>query len=173
MQNFFRFALIFFCTAMLALPTAARAAGPDVYFGYSRLGSNVFRANVPALNGWQAEANFSFVPLIGIDGDVAHYGLGAASTLPHTTTYMIGPRLTVGAHGIHVYGHGLFGGEHSSNSGGLFSSNAFTVAAGGGVDYHLISVLAARFNIDYIDAPTVTPSTASHYRWGIGLAARF
>lgn len=168
-----RLALILLSFAVFAVPAAARATGPDVFFGYSRLGANAFHPNVPGLNGWQAEASFGFIPFIGIDGDVAHYGLGAASTLPHTTTVMIGPRVTVGARGVHVYGHALFGGEHSSNSGGIISSNAFTVAAGGGVDYHLISVLAARFNLDYIDAPGESPSTASHYRWGIGLAARF
>lgn len=173
MRNLFRLALILLSFTVMAAPVAAHAAGPDVYFGYSRLGANAFHANTPGLDGWQAEASMGFIPFIGIDGDVAHYGLGAASTVPHSTTFMIGPRVTVGARGVHVYGHGLFGGQHSSNSGGIISSNSFTVAAGGGVDYHLISVLAARFNIDYIDAPGQSPSTASHYRWGIGLAARF
>ena len=128
-----RIALIVLCLAVLAVPTA-HAADPDVFFGYSRLGANAFHPNVPALNGWEAEGGFSFIPLLGLDVDVAHYGLGAASTLPHSTTAMIGPRLTVGASGVHVYAHALLGGEHSSNSGNVISSSALTVAVGGGVD---------------------------------------
>lgn len=170
-----RLSLFAFFLLLAAVPTAARAAGPggDVYFGYSRLGANAFHPNVPGLNGWEAEGQISFIPLLGIDADVAHYGLGAASSLPHTTTAMIGPRLTVGAAGVHVYAHALLGGEHSSNSGNIISSTALTVDAGAGLDFRLAPFFAWRIDGDYIDAPGQSPSTADHYRFGTGLVFRF
>lgn len=175
MRHSIRLLALILPITLLALPLQARAAGPggDVYFGYSRLGANVFHANTPGLNGWQAEGHIKLAPFVGIDGDVAHYGLGAASSLPHTTTAMVGPRVTVGAAGVHVYGHALLGGQHSSNSGNIFSATSLTVAAGGGADFGLLPFFAWRINIDYIDAPTQTPSTANHYRWGTGLVFRF
>lgn len=168
-----RFALILLSLSVLAGPTAARAAGSDVYFGYSRLGANAFHANTPGLNGWDAEGQFSFIPLLGVDVDVAHYGLGAASTIPHTTTAMIGPRLTVGAGGVHVFAHAMLGGEHSTNSGNVISSTAITVDAGGGVDFKIVPLFAWRVDADYIDAPNQSPSGADHYRFGTGLVFRF
>lgn len=170
-----RFVLVLVSAAIFALPTAARAIGPggDLYFGYSRLGANAFHANVPALNGWEAEGQFSFIPLLGVDLDVAHYGLGADSTLPHTTTAMIGPRLTLGAAGVHVFAHALAGGAHSTNSGNIISSTSLTVDAGAGIDFRLVPFFAWRINGDFIEAPNQSPSTADRYRFGTGLVFRF
>lgn len=168
-----RFVLIFLFLAIVIVPVAARAASSDVYFGYSRLGANAFHANTPGLNGWDAEGQFSFIPLLGVDIDVAHYGLGAAGALPHTTTAMIGPRLTLGAGGVHVFAHALLGGEHSTNSGNIISSTAITVDGGGGLDFRIVPMFAWRVDADYIDAPDQSPGTASHYRFGTGLVFRF
>lgn len=170
-----RLAFILCSIALCALPTAAYAIGPggDIYLGYSRLGANLFHPNVPALNGWEAEGQISFIPLLGVDVDVSYYGLGAASTVPHTTVAMIGPRLTLGAAGVHVFAHALAGGEHSTNSGNIVSSNSVTVDAGGGIDFRLVPFFAWRINGDYITAPGQSPSTANHYRFGTGLVFRF
>jgi len=154
-------------------PAVARASGGDVYFGYSRLGANAFHANTPGLNGWEAEGQLSLIPLLGIDADVAHYGLGAAGSLPHTTTAMIGPRLTLGAAGVHVFAHALLGGEHSTNSGNIISSTAVTVDAGAGLDLRLVPHFAWRINADYIDALGESPGGGDHYRFGTGLVFRF
>jgi hypothetical protein len=159
---------------ILVLPCAARAAsGGDVYFGYSRLGANAFNANTPGLNGWQAAGQVKLIPFVGVDLDVAHYGLGAAATLPHSTTVMIGPRVTVGVPGVHIFGHGLLGAEHSSNSGGIISSTALTVDAGAGADFTFLPFLAWRISADYINAPNQSPNTADRYRFGTGLALHF
>ena len=131
-----RIALIVLCLAVLAVPTAHAARSRRV-LRLQPAGRQCLPSQRPALNGWEAEGGFSFIPLLGLDVDVAHYGLGAASTLPHSTTAMIGPRLTVGASGVHVYAHALLGGEHSSNSGNVISSSALTVAVGGGVDLRI------------------------------------
>lgn len=173
MRTGFRFSLLAISLLLLALPCAARAANGDVYFGYSRLGANAFHANTPGLNGWQAAGQVKFIPFVGVDLDVAHYGLGAAATLPHTTTVMIGPRVTVGIPGVHVWGHGLVGAEHSSNSGGIISSTAITLDAGAGADFSILPYLAWRISGDYINAPNQSPSTADRYRFGTGLALHF
>lgn len=110
---------------------------------------------------------------MGVEADVSHYGLGAESTVPHTTVVLAGPRVTVGAAGIHVFVHGLAGVEHSSNAGAIFSSNALAVAAGGGLDIKLAPYFAWRINGDYINAPAVTPGSSTHARFGTGLVFRF
>jgi hypothetical protein len=173
MRTGFRFSLLAISLLLLALPCAARAANGDVYFGYSRLGANAFHANTPGLNGWQAAGQVKFIPFVGVDLDVAHYGLGAAATLPHTTTVMIGPRVTVGIPGVHVWGHGLVGAEHSSNSGAIISSTSITLDAGAGADFSILPYLAWRISGDYINAPNQSPSTADRYRFGTGLALHF
>lgn len=159
---------------LAALPVAARAAGPggDVYLGYSHLGDSTFNPDTSGLNGWQAAAQFKFAPLVGLEADVAHYGLGASPAEPHSTTFLFGPRVTVGAAGVHVFAHGLIGAEHSNHAGGILSSNAFTVGAGAGIDFRLAPFLAWRITGDYIDAPSRSTS-GDHDRFGTGLVFRF
>jgi hypothetical protein len=164
--------------ALLAWPAAARALGPggDVYLGYSRLGANTFYANTPGLNGWEAAGHLHLIPFFGAELDVAHYGLGASAVTPRTTTVLLGPRLTVGAAGIHVFVHGLAGWESTSNHGAQptpVSSSGLAVAAGGGLDFRIAPFFAWRINGDYINAPTASPSSASHSRFGTGLVFRF
>jgi hypothetical protein len=172
MRTGFRFSLLAISLLLLALPRVARASG-DVYFGYSRLGANAFNANTPGLNGWQAAGQLHIVPFLGVEADVAHYGLGAASVVPKPTTVMFGPRVTVGVPGVHVFGHALLGLEHSTNSGGVISSTAFSVGVGAGADFSILPMLRWRITGDYINAPGQSPSTADRYRFGTGLALHF
>lgn len=162
---------------LLSAPASAHAAGGsgDLYFGYSRLGSNTFYANAGGLNGWQAAASYSWMRFVGAEVDVAHYGIGAAASVPRTTTVLFGPRVTLGAAGVHIFVHGLVGGEHSANSGGPtpISGGALAVAFGGGVDLRIAPFFAWRVAADYIAAPTQSPSGASHDRFTTGLVFRF
>jgi hypothetical protein len=176
-----RFAFFVLPFFFLLLPAPASALGPDFYLGYSRLGENTFNPNTPALNGVQGAVNFGFLPFIGAEADVAYYGLGASSNVSHSTTYLFGPRVTVGAAGVHVFAHGLFGGEHStlpnlaSTSpivGNFFEENAFVVAAGGGLEIKVLPFFSWRVTGDYIQAPTRS-NTSSHSRFGTGLVFRF
>lgn len=172
MRTGIRISFLSISLLLLALPRAAHAGG-DVYFGYSRLGSNAFNAGTPGLNGWQAAAQVKLMPFVGADVDLAHYGLGAADVVPRTTTVMVGPRVTLGVPVIHVFGHGLVGAEHSSNHSGTISNTAFAVGLGGGVEFSLLPFIRWRTSVDYIDAPGQSPGNASRYRWGTGLALRF
>jgi hypothetical protein len=160
---------------LLCLSAPAHAASADLYLGYSRLGANTFYPNVGGLNGWEAAGNVSILPFIGAEADVAHYGIGADASVPRTTTFLFGPRVTLGAAGIHVFAHGLVGGEHSANSGGplRISGNAFAYALGGGLDVRILPFFAWRFAGDYIRSPTQDPPGASHDRFTTGLVFRF
>jgi len=158
----------------LATGPQAQALGPkgDAFFGYSRTGSDAFYPGTGGLNGWEGALHLHLKPLLGVEGDVAHYGLGSDSVVPRTTTYLLGPRVTVGALGIKLFAHGLIGGEHSSNSYGV-SGNAFTYAFGGGVDLPLAPFFRWRFLVDGINAPDQSPSEGTHARFTTGLVFHF
>ena len=147
----------------------------DAYFGYSRLGSDAFYPNVGGLNGWQGALHLHVAPFLGVEGDVAHYGLGADAAVPRTTTVLVGPRVSVKALGINLFVHGMVGGEHSANSGGAvsISQGAFAYDYGGGIDVPILPFFAWRFSGDHISAPTVSPNGGGHERFNTGLVFRF
>jgi hypothetical protein len=60
---------------LLLTPSAqARAAAKaDAYFGYSRVGANLYAANTSGMNGWQAAVHVKPIPFFGVEGDVSHY----------------------------------------------------------------------------------------------------
>lgn len=161
--------------ALLLIPTFAKAADNDAFFGYSRLGSDAFYPNVGGLNGWDAAVHIHMAPFLGVEGDVAHYGLGAAADVPRTTTILFGPRVTLGAAGVRLFVHGLVGGEHSANSdgGAHISEGSFAYALGGGLDVPIFPFFAWRVEGDRISAPTVSPSGGTPARFTTGLAFRF
>jgi hypothetical protein len=166
--------IIFVALLLVGLAGTAHALGPkgDAFVGYSRTGADVFYPGTGGLNGWEGALHIHWKPLLGLEGDVAHYGLGENSSIPRTTTYLAGPRLTVGALGIKLFAHGLFGGEHSANNGGI-SGNAFTYAYGGGVDLPLAPFFRWRFMLDRLSAPDQSPSGATHARFSTGLVLHF
>src|SRR6266852_2270522 len=108
------------CMLLAFSPSAnAQLRNHDVFFGYSRTGTDTFYSNVGGLNGWEGALHIHLRPFFGAEGDVAHYGLGASASVPRTTTVMFGPRVSVKALGVNLFVHGLVGGEHSANSAGV------------------------------------------------------
>ena len=165
---------ILLCTA---LSPFARALGPkgDVYLGYSRLGSNAFYPGVGGLNGWQGAMQVKLKkPFLGVEADVAQFGIGAPSATPRTTSVMGGPRITVGTLGVKVFAHVLVGVEHSANSATpRISGTAIDYALGAGVDFRIAPFFAWRVGGDYLAATTQAPSSATHFRLTTGIAFRF
>ena len=156
--------------------SAAHALGPkaDVYAGYSRLGSNAFYPNADGLNGLEVAGHVKIGHFLGVEGDVSHYGYGAASDIPKTTTVLFGPRVTAGALGVKVFAHALVGGEHSSSSSGAkIDSGTVAFALGGGIDFPIAPFFAWRVNGDYIGAPTLSTHDATKARISTGLVFRF
>ena len=169
--------LLLFPILLITFVPGAQALGPkgDAFVGYSRTGSDTFYPNVGGLNGWEAAGHIRMRPFVGLEGDVAHYGLGADSSVPRTTTVLFGPRLTLGAAGIKIFGHGLLGGDHSANGGGPtpISGGAFAYALGGGVDVPVAPFFAWRFMLDRLSAPSQSPGTGTHARFSTGVVFRF
>jgi hypothetical protein len=169
--------LVFSCI-LFTFPTSAAAQlrNHDAFFGYSRLGSDAFYPNVGGLNGWEAALHIHLYPFFGVEGDVAHYGLGADSDVPRTTTVLVGPRISVKAIGINLFAHGLLGGEHSSNNSSSnphISGGSFAYDLGGGIDLPLLPFFAWRFSADHISAPSQSPSGGTKARYNTGLVFRF
>lgn len=171
----FMVAAIFCILFTAASARAVSIRNNDAYFGYSRLGSDAFYPNVGGLNGWQGALHLHVAPFLGVEGDVAHYGLGADAAVPRTTTVLVGPRVSVKALGIHLFVHGMVGGEHSANGnvGTHISQSGLAYDFGGGIDVPILPFFAWRFSGDHISAPTVSPSGGSHERFNTGLVFRF
>lgn len=168
--------LILFATILGLFASAVRAQMPkgDVYVGYSRTGSDAFYSGAGGLNGWEGALHVKLhKPFLGIEGDLSHYGLGADASVPRTTAFIFGPRITVGALGPKVFGHALIGGEHSSNNGGSISGGALAYALGGGLDVPIAPFFAWRVAGDYIHAVGRSPSGGTPARFSTGLVFRF
>ncbi len=168
--------LVISCILSSAVPSsAASLRNHDAFFGYSRTGSDAFYPNTGGLNGWEATLHIHLYPFLGVEGDVAHYGLGASSLVPRTTTVLVGPRLSVRALGINLFAHGLVGGEHSANNSSNIpiSGGSFAYDLGGGLDLPILPFFALRFSAGRIDAPSQSPSGGNHARFNTGLVFRF
>ncbi|HTW61422.1 MAG TPA: hypothetical protein VMD55_06395 [Terracidiphilus sp.] len=156
------------CAISIAGAREAKAqSNNDAFFGYSRLGSNLFRSGTPGLNGWEGDLHIHVKPFVGVEGDLAHYGVGASRSTARSTTVLFGPRVTLKAAGFHLFAHAMIGGEHTS------SSTTYAYALGGGVDVPIRLMFAWRVQADRISAPTASPSNATHARFTTGLVFRF
>lgn len=167
---------VFAVTCLAAKPAVAQLPKGDLFFGYSRTGNDTFYPNVGGLNGWEGSGYLKIhMPFVGVEADVSHYGIGANATIPHTTTVLVGPRLTVRFAGIHAFAHGLVGGEHSANSGSniAVSGGTFAYALGGGLDFPLAPFFAWRIQGDRISAPSIAPPGGTEARFSTGLVFRF
>lgn len=165
------------CALLFVLCGTRASAGSegDLAFGYSRTGSDIFYPNTGGLNGWDFDGQIHWKPFIGIEGDLAHYGLGANSSVPRTTTVLFGPKVSVGTARFKVFGHFLMGGEHSANSGGpsRISGGAFAYAYGAGADIPFAPLLAWRLQLDHLSAPTQSPANGTHLRFTTGIVLQF
>lgn len=168
--------LLLLSSAFIVFASTVHAQIPkgDVYVGYSRTGTDAFYSNVGGLNGWQGALHVKLhKPFLGVEGDLSHYGLGANSTVPRTTAFLFGPRLTVGALGPKVFGHALIGGEHSANPSGTISGTALAFALGGGLDLPIAPFFAWRVGGDYLRAVGHSPAGGTPARFDTGLVFRF
>ena len=97
-----RSSIVFLAVVLFSLVPAAQAPGvkSDVYFGYSRVGANLYNADTPGMNGWQAAAHFKPFPFVGIEGDVSRFSANAGAGSQNVTLVMFGPRVTVRATGF-------------------------------------------------------------------------
>ncbi|MGB8030626.1 MAG: outer membrane beta-barrel protein [Terracidiphilus sp.] len=175
------FAVSLAALTLLLVPSAqARAADKaDAYFGYSRVGANLYAPNTSGMNGWQAAAHVKLIPFVGIEGDVSRYSQNPAGLSENVTLVMFGPRVTAHAAGFSVFAHGLAGLAHESATVTTYPStsyNAASYALGAGADVPVFLGLKLRVTGDYLGnskAPSTGSAAPGHYRIGVGVAYHF
>jgi len=158
---------------MLALAGLASAQVPtsgNVFFGYSYYNTDLSSIDRANTNGWEASVEGKVLPFIGIVADFdAHYGsqnFPAAISLPCPSVgcpvspvslnanvtehnFLFGPRVSVSVSKFRPFAQAMFGVGHV-NASAAGSDTSFATALGGGLDYHLISLVSWRFQGDYL-----------------------
>ena len=163
-----------FVILLLNASVARAASQSDVFLGISHLGQNTYYSNAGGQWGWNGALHIHLRPFLGVEGDVAQYGWGAQSNVPHSTTVMFGPRFTVGGAGIHVFVHGLAGIEHVNNANtSPTTGTQMSVAAGGGLDLPIAPFFSWRIMADYVAGSGDAPYASSHNRVSTGVAFHF
>ena len=164
---------------LLAFAPKAQAADKgDIYFGYSRVGANLYDVYTSGMNGWQAAGHINPFPFVGIEADLSRYTQSQNGSSQQVLLAMFGPRVTVHAMGFSVFVHGLGGIAHQNATVTTYGGagyNAASYAFGAGVDMPLVLKLKARVTADYLGNSNAPPSSysPSPYRFGVGLAWHF
>jgi hypothetical protein len=173
--------VLFVSALLFLLAPSAHAVGDkvDAYFGYSRVGANLYNPYTPGMNGWQFAMHVKPMPFIGFEGDVSRYGANVGVGSQHVTLVMFGPRATAHAAGFSVFAHALGGLGHVSANPvyGLppISYTAASYALGAGGDFPLLLGLKLRVTGDYLGNSKAPPDqySPSHFRMGVGVAYHF
>jgi hypothetical protein len=170
---------LFLVALLISLAPAARArTTADAYFGYSRVGANLYDVYTPGMNGWQFAMHVKPVPFVGVEGDVSRYSQDPGNFSEHVTLVMFGPRVTVHAAGVSLFAHGLAGIAHQTSTVTIYPQTGYdatSYALGGGADIPMFLGFKLRVTGDYLGNTKEPPSSYSpeHYRVGAGLAYHF
>jgi hypothetical protein len=186
--------LLFSVFAQAQLP-----ANGNVFFGYSYSRGNAFTHNfapppLPAngsisMNGWEASLEGKYLPWLGVVADFDwHYGSrdvsqcvvpGCTSTTPFRLNasrheLMFGARASVSIGKYTPFAQLLIGLGHQRDSGrgASNSDTTFATAIGGGLDYKLIAVVAARVQLDSIHTHFFN-ATQNDIRFSTGIVFKF
>ena len=208
-KSIFGSVLLISCTGLLIAQEVPKA---DLFFGYSFLRYNSAQT-IPAFtaNGGIGTFAWNFNDHIAMEAELGGYHNGNVNGFQFDSTsfsYLFGPRFSLGRHKtFDPYIHTLFGGQNFSTSiaqssilivnplsttklsNGRYqtSTNAFAMAAGGGIDVKLSRRFILRpVQVDYylsrLEAPSVTepPGTApprarnqNNFRYAAGIAFNF
>jgi hypothetical protein len=138
-----------------------------------------------AFNGWNASLEGKVLPWVGIVADFSgHYGaqggvcvvafssgpcsvVGSASE----TNFLFGPRLSMSAGKVRLFGEGLFGAGRIRTD-GAGSDVSFSTAVGGGLDYKIIRPIALRLEGDLVQT-RFFGTTQNSARISTGIVVRF
>ena len=174
--------LLMFVFAVPAWSKARRKDRGDVYLGFSYVGANLYNDGSSRMKGWQAAAHFRLLPLLGVEGDFAHYSTSDSVFSEQVTTVMFGPRITAPAGALSFFAHGLTGLAHQNANLTTYpyvDYDAVSYAFGGGVDIPVFRGWKFRATADYLGnskAPTAADLgglAPSHLRIGAGVAYHF
>jgi opacity protein-like surface antigen len=169
--------LVFSCVAF-----SQDAPKAEVFGGYQYLRANTGQSGISSLNlnGWNASLSGYFNRYFGIAADFSgaygsptFLGVGVDTTV---YTYMFGPvvRMTNNSK-FTPFAHALFGAGHIKGEvlGVSASDNAFSWAAGGGLDVNLNSKIAIRVaQADFLQTKFGSDNQ-NNFRYSAGIVFKF
>ncbi len=170
---------------LFASAASSQVPSGNVFFGYSYYNADLSSLGRSNLNGWNGSVEGKVLPLVGIvadfGGNYGSEGVPIACTGPgrcphlsvsvHENNYLFGPRVSVSVGKIRPFAEALFGVGHISTH-GAGSDTSFATALGGGIDYHLIPLLAWRLEGDYV-LTRFFSTTQNNVRISTGIVVRF
>jgi len=177
---------IIVCGALLLAGTASgQVPSGNVFVGYSYYNADLSSLGRSNLNGWNGSLEGKLLPWVGVVADIGgHYGSESVpfrcpgpgpcpnvSVNIHEYDFLFGPRVSVSVGKIRPFAEALFGGGHLSTN-GAGSDTSFATALGGGIDYHLIPLLAWRLEGDYVQTRFFS-AKQNNIRLSTGIVLRF
>jgi opacity protein-like surface antigen len=174
------------CSLFLFVSAASsQVPSGNVFFGYSYYNADLSSLGRSSLNGWNGSLEGKVLPWVGIVADFGgHYGsenVPRACLTPglcpnisiniHEYDFLFGPRVSVSVGKIRPFAEAMFGGGHISTN-GAGSDTSFVTALGGGIDYHLIPLVALRLEGDYVQTRFFS-TTQNNVRLSTGIVLRF
>jgi hypothetical protein len=179
-------------------------------YSFARFSPNAAYTQGHSLNGGGGSITLNFNEYLGVQMDLQGYqattngftipsglsfpGGASGKVSGDLFTYMFGPQLKVRAHGLHPFGHLLFGAAHTNVYADAFkqicqpiagtcsfktspAEDAFAMALGGGVDIPIGHVVSFRpAEIDYLLTRFTNPfanSNQNNFRYSAGLVFSF
>jgi hypothetical protein len=171
------------------IATAQVPTGGNIFLGYSYFNADTNVSNRATLNGWNGSLEGKVFPFVGIVADVGEYygtqsspvaactgviGSPCAASSDFNTriwTATFGPRVSFSVGKFRPFVHGLVGVSRISGSpGGSDTSLADTL--GGGIDYHLIPLIAWRIQADELQTRFFS-ATQNNLRLSTGIVFHF
>ena len=156
----------------------------NIFFGYSfENASSTALDNVtrPNFHGWEGSLEGKLAPFIGLVTDFSgHYGTQTFTTpFPSTFTVtahqyevLFGPRVSVPVGKFTPFGEFFVGVAHISSNGFSPTNTSWATALGGGIDYRLVRLVAARVEGDYVRTNFFSTSQ-NDIRISTGIVFRF
>lgn len=162
MRKLYVIVLMFFISAGLA--SAQVPTSGNVFFGYSFYNTDLSSIDRANTNGWEGTLEGKVLPFVGIIADFdGHYGsqnfIGPCPPVPgpcgkvneNITEHNIlfGPRVSASVGKFRPFAEAMFGLGHV-NVHSAATDTSFATALGGGLDYHLVRLVAWRFQGDFV-----------------------
>lgn len=208
--NAIRLAAVVMLLGMAASAQEFPRAELAVDYSFARFSPNAQFTQGHSLNGGGGAITINFNEFLGLQADFQGYQsttngftIPPGSAFPAGAqgnasgdlfTYLFGPQIKVRAHGLHPFGHLLFGAAHSNVYANAYhvicqpvagacttktspAEDAFAMAFGGGVDIPLGHTISFRpAEIDYLLTRFTNPfanSNQNNFRYSAGLVFSF
>jgi hypothetical protein len=148
-------AIAFVFCLMTAAGMAQVPSSGNFFFGYSLNHGDTGWTQTGTLNGWEGTVEGRILPHIGLVADVSQqYGSlpipGLGSTDVRTTSFLFGPRVSVGIGPARPFVHFLIGASQVREQSAFIDNTDYSYAQafGGGLDYRLVPLVSWRVQAD-------------------------